>query len=125
MHVINASNINHAFRQGLGLLLSYAGDKGTSRNGTVIRVPEPVTTVYAQPRLRVLQNKVRNANPFFHLMEAMWMLAGRNDLKFVKVFNTRMGTYTDDGVTQPAAYGHRWRQHFMVDQIAFVIGGEL
>jgi hypothetical protein len=50
------------------------------------------------------------------------MLAGRNDIKFVKLFNSRMAQYSDDAVTQPAAYGHRWRNHFGTDQLEFVIG---
>lgn len=122
MIVINANSINHAFKQGLGLLLKYAGQTDASRNGSVIRVPEPVTTVYANPRYRVLINPVRNANPFFHLMEALWMLAGRNDIAFVSYFNKQMATYSEDGHTQPGAYGYRWRKYFGYDQIDWIVG---
>lgn len=46
------------------------------------------------------------------------MLAGRNDVAFVSQFNQNMKTYSDDGKTYNAAYGHRWRKHFGYDQIA-------
>jgi thymidylate synthase len=121
MITIKANNVGHAFKQALSLFVG-CGKESDSRNGSVIRIDEPVATVYTNPRQRVLWNKVRRPNPFFHLMEAMWMLAGRNDLRFVSLFNKRMSEYSDDrGVTQPAAYGYRWRQHFDWDQVAFVI----
>lgn len=121
MRVIRATDVTQAFVKGINVLIA-EGDEAESRNGSVITMPEPVATVYYNPRRRVLVNEVRRANPYFHLMEAMWMLAGRNDIKFVAEFNKQMAAYSDDGgVTQPAAYGHRWRNHFAYDQIAWVI----
>lgn len=120
MQIIVANNINSAFRQGLQYLLD-EGDGSNSRNGKVLRAPEPVVTEYMHPRARVLWNDVRRPNPYFHLMESMWMLAGRNDIAFVSLFNKRMTEYSDNGVTQAGAYGHRWRKHFHVDQVGYVI----
>jgi thymidylate synthase len=71
-----------------------------------------VCTVYARPLERVLFDQVRDANPFFHLLEALWMLAGRNDVAWLVRFNKRMATYSDDGATFNAAYGYRWRKQF-------------
>lgn len=66
----------------------------------------------------VSQCPVRKANPFFHLAEAMWMLAGREDLDFLLTFNKSFGQYSDDGVKiRGSAYGIRWRSWFGVDQI--------
>jgi thymidylate synthase len=80
-----------------------------SRNGPVLQIEEPVIVTYTNPSQRLLLNKERDANPFFHLFEAMWMLAGRNDLdpllKFVKTF----GQFSDNGKTLNGAYGYRWR----------------
>jgi len=120
MFYIQADNVDAALCIGLKTMLEN-GVYSTSRNGQVLRLPYPVVTEYTNPRCRVLHNPVRNANPFFHLMEAMWMLRGRNDIKFVSYFNKRMAQYSDDAVTQPAAYGYRWRRHFDEDQIKFVI----
>jgi hypothetical protein len=51
---------------------------------------------------------MRDANPFFHVMETLWMLAGRNDLPWLVRFNKRFASYSDDGGnTQPGAYGYQ------------------
>lgn len=80
-----------------------------SRNGEVIRVEEPVTITYNYPTERVLFNQVRDCNPFFHLFESLWMLAGRNDVAPLAYYNSNIGNYSDDGVTFNGAYGYRWR----------------
>jgi thymidylate synthase len=63
----------------------------------------------------------RDANPFFHLMESLWMLAGRNDVEFVSRYVARMRDFSDDGVTFHGAYGYRWRVHFGRDQLEVII----
>ena len=92
-----------------------------SRNGPVKRLPSPVCTTYYYPCERVLFNVSRDANPFFHLLESLWMLAGRNDVGFVASLVKRMADYSDNGRTVHGAYGHRWRQHFNHDQVNRVI----
>jgi hypothetical protein len=50
------------------------------------------------------------------------MLAGRNDIEFLKNYAKQMELYSDDGgITQPGAYGHRWRNYFGYDQLPIVI----
>lgn len=117
MHVIRVRNVNEALWLGLAHLKE-VGVRRESRNGPVLVAPEPVTTVYEKPMERVLVDEVRDANPFFHLMESLWMLAGRNDVDFVARFVCRMREFSDDGRTLSGAYGHRWRRHFKVDQVA-------
>ena len=117
MHVIRVRNVNDALWKGLWHLKN-VGVRRESRNGPVLVAPEPVTTVYEKPMERVLVDEVRDANPFFHLMESLWMLAGRNDVDFVARFVGRMREFSDDGRTLSGAYGHRWRRHFQVDQVA-------
>ena len=119
-HVIMADDVSHGLAQGIEYLRNY-GVRETSRNGPVYVAKGPVLTIYKNPWKRVLFSQTRDANPFFHFMEAMWMLAGRNDLEFPKKFNKRFGEYSDDGVTVPAAYGHRWRNYFGYDQLPLII----
>jgi len=118
--VIRARNINHALRQGLGLLLNQ-GIEEESRNGKVLVAPSPVMTIYANPQQRVLFNPIRDANPFFHFMESLWMLAGRNDVAFVKHYASGMGAFSDDGETLHGAYGFRWRDALGFDQLDVII----
>lgn len=104
----------------LGYLIK-EGNASGSRAGDVAVAPTPVTTVYEKPKERVLFFPERDANPFFHLMEALWMLAGRNDVAFLEFYNRRMKDFSDDGKTFHGAYGYRWRNHFGGDQISLVI----
>lgn len=112
MHVIEARNVQEALPRGVRYLLR-AGQREPSRDGPVLVAPEPVTTVYERPWERVLLDPVRDANPFFHLMESVWILAGRNDPqwldRYVRNFSAR---FAEADGRQHGAYGYRWRWHF-------------
>ncbi len=98
MLVFTARNVNDAYNDILWRLgITEFVEKVNSRNGGVMRFKTPVTTVYEQPLERVLWDPVRDANPFFHIMEVAWMLAGRNDVEWVAGFAKQMREYTDNG----------------------------
>lgn len=119
--IISAAGVNEAFALGVRHLIS-SGSTSHSRNGPVIVSDGPVITVTKNPMQRVLFSPLRDANPFFHLFESLWMLAGRNDLPWLAQFNAQMASYSDDGgKTQPAAYGYRWRKHFRYDQLEAIV----
>jgi len=121
MKVINARNVNDALLLGIDLFndnTSYRVQE--SRNGTTYEALEPVTTVYNRPCERVCLLKVRDANPFFHYIESLWMLAGRKDLKPLTYFVKSMEDFSDDGETLWGAYGWRWKSYFHKDQIDIV-----
>ena len=101
--------------------LKVSGVRTESRNGPVMRFPEPVLTRVRYPVERVLFHVERDANPIFHCLEAVWMLAGRQDVSFLQQFNSRIGQYSDDSEVFNAAYGHRMRSHFGHDQLVEVI----
>lgn len=112
MHVIRVRNVCEALPRGLGWLMEH-GREEVTRNGPAWVAPCPVTTVYERPLERVLANPARDANPFFHLMEAMWMLAGRNDAAFLDQYVRDFGArYAQPDGLIHGAYGHRWRVHF-------------
>lgn len=111
MFIIEARNVHQALPAGLVALKEH-GVRETSRAGDVLRFPGPVTTILDKPCERVIFHPWRDANPFFHIVEAAWMLAGRNDLKSLTPYVKRMKDFSDDGVTQPGAYGKRWRDWF-------------
>ncbi len=120
MYHIEAVNLTDAYYQGLALI-DKEGFLGESRNGKTLMLPRPVVTSYAYPKEHVLFDAARDANPFFHMFEAMWMLGGSNDVAFVGQFAKQMYEYSDDGKTLHGAYGHRWRNHFKVDQLDLAI----
>lgn len=123
MIVNTVANVNQALATSLRLFLDPTRCSQTdSRNGPVITADCPVATVTLQPLRRVLFSPLRKANPFFHLMESLWMLSGRNDLQWLTQYNKRMAEYSDDGgKTQPGAYGFRWRLHFGYDQLDEIV----
>jgi thymidylate synthase len=76
-----------------------------------------VATVYEEPREKVLYCEERDANPFLHFFEALWLLAGRNDVAFLAQFLPRLAEYSDNGRTFHGAYGYRLRTRFGKDQL--------
>jgi thymidylate synthase len=100
--------------------LNTHGKLESSRNGPVISCEMPASVTFYNPRNRVMFDVQRDANPFFHVMESIWMLAGRRDSRYVSKFVKRMESFSDDGITLNGAYGYRWRHHFQIDQIRAV-----
>lgn len=116
MIVIDVRNVHQALPEGCRLLTNH-GQERPSRNGRVLVAPCPVTTLYRCPQERVLFWPERDANPFFHLLESLWMLGGRDDVAWLAAILPRMAEFSDDGARFNAAYGHRWRRHFGRDQL--------
>lgn len=125
MHLISAVNVNEALHEALWYM-EICGHRQKSRNGDVLTVPHPVVTIYRRPWQKVLFSPNRRANPFFHLFEAMWMLAGGNDVGPLMKYNPRMNEFADHGILR-GAYGYRWRTHWYdeggdpIDQIKMVV----
>lgn len=115
---LRALGVNDAFRM---LVEEFAKDplleegeiakcKNSSRVGNVIQAVEPVIVTYLNPTHRVLFNQARDANPFFHLMESLWMLAGRDNVTPMAYYSSKIADIaSDDGVSFNGAYGFRWR----------------
>jgi len=120
MIVIEARNVNDAFYQSLQMA-EINTIRRKSRNGDVLQFKAPVTIEYKYPVERVLFDQKRDANPFFHFAESLWMLAGRNDVELPAFFVKTMGQFSDDGVIFNGAYGYRWRHHFQYDQLRTII----
>lgn len=112
MRVISGRNVNDIYPVARGLL-DEVGVRSLSRAGEVLVAPFPVCTVYERPTERVLFDSHRDANPFFHLMESLWMLSGSDDGRwldrYVSDFSSR---YAEEDGSVWGAYGHRWRRHF-------------
>lgn len=108
MITISGSTVNETY-PAVMRLISRFGVEESSRGGAVRVVPDTVAIETEHPIARVLFDPVRDANPFFHLCESVWMLAGNNDVAFPAEFVGRMREYSDDGETLHGAYGRRWR----------------
>lgn len=115
MRVIAHRNVNQAYGHGLWLL-QMEGKIEKTRAGDALVLEQPLTNVYYRPNERVLFSPNRDANPFFHIAEAIWMLAGSNNGRFldrfIHDFSSRFGE--SDGNIH-GAYGYRWRNHFEME----------
>ena len=120
MRVIKGRNVNLLLPQAVRQL-HINGDKVSSRGMKVLEFPEQVASVYEHPRERVLFSPERDANPFFHFMEGLWIIGGRNDVEFISRYNSKIHEYSDDGEVFHGAYGYRLRQEFGFDQVAMAI----
>lgn len=120
MLIIKTNDVNTALDIGIQKILE-CGKTIESRVGKTIEIACPVTSVNEKPWQRVLLNKDRDANPFFHLFESLWILRGRDDVRFLTEFNKRMVEYSDNGETFNAPYGYRLRYAFEIDQLEEVV----
>ena len=119
--LLRGRNVNQLFYTA-ALAMAESGVRESSRNGDVTVFHTPVLTEFVRPCERVLFSKSRKANPFFHLAEAFWMLAGREDAHFLDQFVADFGArYAEDDGILHGAYGYRWRHAFTHDQIDEVV----
>ena len=120
MKTFIARNSNDMAQEVYSFIAENAIDS-TSRNGNVKVLPYPVMLCYTHPWERANFTHGRDANIFFHIAESAWMLAGRNDVAFLDLFNSNIKNYSDDGITFNAPYGYRLRRQFMKDQLQEVV----
>lgn len=121
MYVIEGRNVNGVYAE-LVRLVRREGVKGESRGGDVLVLPAPVMLGTHRPQERVLLDVGRDANPFFHLFESLFLLAGRDDYtwldRFVRNFSSSFAEKDGHG---HGSYGRRWRSHFGFDQLDEVV----
>lgn len=121
MRILRGRNVNDLFYEGMHLL-DEAGVREQSRAGDVMVAPWPVMSVYERPMERVLFDAHRDANPFFHLMEGLWMIAGRNDSSFLNRYISDFGQrFAEPDGDVHDAYGHRWREAMGFDQLSEIV----
>lgn len=125
MKSIRGRNVNEVYYKGIELLLAEGKEQSSQYDATLgktLEITEPVGVMYENPTERVLFDPVRDSNPFLGFFEALWIIAGRNDVGFLQGIVDSMKNFSDNGKTYYGAYGHRLRVQFAVDQVASAIG---
>jgi Thymidylate synthase len=117
---IEVDNVPWAYAEVMRAL-NICGQMESSQRGRVRVLPWPLTLTIRKPMERVLFDEKRDANPFFHLMEAIWMFTGQNQVQWLTQFNSKFGMYADSSGKMRDAYGYRWMSHMGVDQIQYAI----
>jgi thymidylate synthase len=100
------------------------GELRSSRNGDTMEMTHVGVTL-VDPRSRYITHPDRKASLPAQIAETMWVLAGRNDIGWLKNYLPRAADFSDDGHTWRAAYGRRLRnwetEDGAVDQLDYVI----
>lgn len=71
----------------------------------------------SDPRQRWVASRRPAINPAFALVEAFWIVAGRQDAWLPAFWNPRLPQFCGTAQLLDGAYGHRLRAHFGVDQL--------
>jgi len=120
VHSISGINATQLYCEAMNLVFHFAKLED-SRAGRVYAVPGPVCLTLTDPTKRVLFAPIRRPNPVFHVMEAIWMLAGEDNVDWLLQFNKGIGQFAEDDGTIHGAYGKRWRRWFNLDQISVAV----
>lgn len=102
---IQAENFDQIYFD-LNKYVNQFGQIVPSRNGQTKEILNFKTTV-VNPYQRLVGGHNRCVNPFFLMAEAIWIVAGRNDVALLDIFNSNMKNYSDNGDNFHAAYGYR------------------
>lgn len=121
MTTFQGRNVNSVYYTAMTSFINMNRTFQSSRNGKMLELPGPVMSIFNNPEENVLFDYDRDANPFFHLMESVWMLAGCQNVEWPSRFAKNLRNYSDDGVILNGAYGHRWRKSFGFDQIEWLV----
>jgi thymidylate synthase len=125
VHTINARNVEEAWNMFRVLAASanaeYLWNEVSPRGMRTREFISPVTTAYSHPHENILLDPVRDANPFFHLFESLWILNGRRDVVTLRPFLGSLEKFSDDGITYHGAYGYRMRVAYGIDQFSSVL----
>jgi len=97
--------VNYAYRECLENIL----DEGfnVSPRGQQTKEILNYSFTLEDPLKCVLESEARGLNYAFMVAEWLWILYGREDLKFISSFNKNIANYSDDGKTLAGAYGPR------------------
>lgn len=116
MITIFARNAPEAYAESYWIMKANAKPEN-SRAGPVLAMPAPTILEISHPMERVITDVARDCNPFFHVMETIWMFAGSDKVDFPAMFNSGYRQYAEDNGVVHGAYGKRWRDHFQPAEI--------
>lgn len=119
--IINNSLSTERFNDAYFNLHTHLVENGSateSRNGKTFELLNFKTEIRS-PHMRCVGGSGRNINIFFLLAEALWIWAGRRDVRFLETFNSKIADFSDDGKTFHAPYGWRLRKYGVDSKFVF------
>lgn len=116
-HTFESDSADDAWRQAANTLLGGVGRKlQDSRRGKTQELLH-VNFHINDPRQRWVLSRQPGINPAFAIAEVFWILAGRNDSKFINYWNPELPKFAGQNDKYHGAYGYRLRRQFEFDQL--------
>jgi len=116
MHLFKGSTADEAWVAAAAELLDVGRTTQPSRAGHTVELLH-TAIVISDPRERWVRSRQPPINPAFGIVEAIWVLTGRNDSKLVNHWNPQLPKFAGTGQEYNGAYGRRLRSSFGLDQI--------
>lgn len=117
MHSFVGNDLNDVYLDTLSSCQSLCSQPSTSRVGDVYDFG-PAYFEFSEPTDQLLTLRNRGFNPYFAIVEATWILCGKNSLSPLSTIIANYEKYSDDGKTLNGAYGFRMRKYFGQDQLS-------
>jgi len=105
--IIEADGVNDCYLQTVKSLVQF-GDIVVSR-GMETKEVRPVVLILSDPRKRFLTCPGRWINPYFQVMEAIWILSGGSSVEWISYYLKDIEKYSDGEKEFHAPYGKRIR----------------
>src|SRR6185436_13682551 len=102
MHYLSKIQPRSAYIPWLQQLVDF-GDPVEVKGRPTLELLNTVTEI-TNPSDHCILLPSRRWNPFLALSEALWILAGRDDISALVPYNSHIVDYSDDGVTLYGAY---------------------
>lgn len=94
--------------------------RGIQQNGDIVvsrgletKEIRPAMFIFSNPKERFLTCPGRLIHPFFQVLESIWILGGRGDVKWISKYLKNMEKYSDGKEEFHAPYGIRMREYGM------------
>lgn len=115
MHVFKGDTATAVWQQAVDRLADHNVMKQESRAGSTDELLHVAFEIH-EPKQRWV-SRTHPLCPAFAVAELVWILTGRNDLKFLTFWLPRLPEFVGLGPTAYGAYGYRLRHQFGIDQL--------
>jgi thymidylate synthase len=99
----------NSFLIGISKYLLSNGVERKTRGFTCYELPYPIICKISNPLSRLVTITERNWNYILPYVESLWLASGRNDMKLIGHYVSKMYDFSDDGKTMRGGYGPRLR----------------
>jgi thymidylate synthase len=117
VHVFSGTTADQVWLAAARAIGTWGAPEQASRGGPTREILHAVLEI-SEPQQRWTPSRRPAVNPAFAIVEALWILFGRDDEALPTFFNPRFPDFNGPGPAYEGAYGYRLRRAFGLDQLA-------